>query len=58
MRDRIQTPPPQPSTKPRPNQILAEPATVAACNADYEAGTAQRNDSAKQDTAPRQGSRR
>jgi hypothetical protein len=37
MANRTDQPPEQPSLAPRPSQILAEPATVQACQADYAA---------------------
>lgn len=38
---------------PQPNQILAEPATVDACRADYEAGADVRQTMAVQETRAR-----
>lgn len=35
--ERTQQHPEQPTPTPRPNRILAQPATPAACAADYEA---------------------
>lgn len=43
---------PTPGT-PRPNRILAEPATVDACRADYKAGADVRQTIARQDARAR-----
>ncbi|MFB6875690.1 hypothetical protein [Streptomyces sp. NPDC056323] len=37
-----------PDRKPRPNRIVNEPATVAACAEDYRAGAAVRATAARQ----------
>lgn len=37
MADRIDQPQDQPTLTPQPSRILAQPATVAACTADYDA---------------------
>lgn len=41
-------PPPKVTPARRPNSVIAEPATVAACRADYAAGTDARAAMAKQ----------
>lgn len=52
--DRSQQPQPQPSpAAPQPNRILAEPATVAACRADYQAATTVRDTITRQDARTR-----
>lgn len=54
MTDRNGQPPQQPSPgAPQPNRILAEPATVAACAADYQAATTVRATIARQDARTR-----
>ncbi|MFK0124906.1 hypothetical protein ACIQSP_16515 [Streptomyces nigra] len=44
---------PEPDRTPQPNQILAQPATVDACRADYQAGTDVRQTMAQQDAKAR-----
>ena len=53
MANRTDQQPEQPSLTPQPNQILAEPATVDACLADYQAGTDVRQTMAQQDAKAR-----
>ncbi|MER5950219.1 hypothetical protein ABT127_29630 [Streptomyces sp. NPDC001904] len=43
----------QQSPKPRPNPIVSEPATPAACARDYQAGAADRHASEKRDAKAR-----
>jgi hypothetical protein len=55
--DRIHQPQHQPSPErdltPKPSRIMAEPATVQACRADYKAGTDVRQTMAQQDAKAR-----
>jgi hypothetical protein len=44
---------PAPDRTPKPNQVLAEPATVDACRADYKAGADVRQTIARQDARTR-----
>jgi hypothetical protein len=44
---------PSPTLAPQPNRILAEPATPAACAADYEAGADVRQTLAAQEARTR-----
>ncbi|MFI8301542.1 hypothetical protein ACIGCZ_37170 [Streptomyces nigra] len=53
MANRTDQHPEQPSLTPQPNQILAQPATVQACRADYKAGTDVRQTMAQQDAKAR-----
>ncbi|WP_432136805.1 hypothetical protein [Streptomyces sp. bgisy154] len=47
------TPTPEPDLTPRPNPILAQPATPATCRQDYEAATDVRHTLATQETRAR-----
>ena len=49
MEHRTDQPDQQPSLTPQPNQILAEPATVQACAADYADGADVRDVMAQQE---------
>lgn len=52
--DRNEHPTVEPTPRaPRPNQILAEPATIDACRADYQAGADVRQTIARQDARAR-----
>lgn len=44
---------PQPDLKPKPNQILAQPATVQACRRDYDQGADVRQTLAAQEARQR-----
>jgi hypothetical protein len=44
---------PSPALTPQPNRILAEPATVELCNADWDAGADVRQTMAQQDAKAR-----
>jgi hypothetical protein len=44
---------PSPALTPQPNQILAEPATVENCRADWDAGADVRQTMAQQDAKAR-----
>lgn len=45
--------PPEPDRTPRPSQVLAEPATPAACTRDYEAAADVRQTMDRQTSARR-----
>ncbi len=54
MAERTDQPTVEPTPRaPRPNQILAEPATPQACAADYQAGADIRQTIARQDARAR-----
>lgn len=53
MPERTDQPSDQPSLTPQPNRILAEPATVDTCRADYNAGADVRQTLAAQEARGR-----